>query len=149
MTTKQQGNFTELKCLAGFVEQGCNVSIPYGEDSKYDFIADINGKLIRVQVKTSSPQDENAEAICFSCRSTHKNFKGVANVRYSPDDVDYFATYWNNKVFLVPIKECSTQKTLRIVPPKNGHSQKNTNYASDYELSVQLQKIREEEVAEH
>jgi hypothetical protein len=115
-------------------------------DSKYDLIADIDGKLIRVQVKTSSPQDEDAESISFSCRSTHKNFNGVANVRYKAEDVDYFATYWNNQVFLVPIAECSTSKTLRIVPPKNGHAK--WNLASDYELGKQLQKIKEE-VAEH
>ena len=114
MTTKQIGNLTELRCLAGFVENGYNVSIPYGEDSKYDFIADVDGRLIKVQVKTSNLKKGTKNAICFSCRSTHKNFNGTSNVRYSSRDVDYFATYWDNQVYLVPINECSVEKTLRF-----------------------------------
>ena len=75
LTTKQKGNLTELQCLTAFVKHGCGVSIPYGDNSKYDFIADVNGKLYKVQVKTSSLKDENA--ILFSCRSTHVNCSGV------------------------------------------------------------------------
>ena len=147
MTTKQIGNLTELRCLAGFVENGYNVSIPYGEDSKYDFIADVDGRLIKVQVKTSNLKKGTKNAICFSCRSTHKNFNGTSNVRYSSRDVDYFATYWDNQVYLVPINECSVEKTLRFQYPDNGQKQ-NISLAKDYELELQLQKIKEE-VAEH
>ena len=147
MTTKQKGNLTELQCLAGFVEQGYNVSIPYGEDSKYDFIADIDGKLIRVQVKTSSLRKDTEGAISFPCRSTHKNFNGVSNVRYTSKDIDYFATSWENKIYLVPVQECSTEKSLRFELPKNGQKT-NICFAKDYELEIQLKKIKEE-VAEH
>ena len=56
MDKKQIGNLTELQCLTSFVSLGYNVSIPYGDNAKYDFIADIQGKLIRVQVKTASEE---------------------------------------------------------------------------------------------
>lgn len=147
MTTKQKGNLTQLRCLAAFVENGCNVSIPYGQDSKYDFIADLDNLLIRVQVKTSSLKKGVEGAIEFSCRSTHKNFSGVSNVKYSSEDVDYFATFWENKVYLVPITECSASKTLRFELPKNGQT-KSICFAKDYEIEIQLKKIKEE-VAEH
>jgi hypothetical protein len=48
LTTKQKGNLTELQCLSAFCALGCNVSIPYGDNSKYDFIADVNGKLLKI-----------------------------------------------------------------------------------------------------
>ena len=48
MDSKIKGNLTELQCLAAFVEQGCAVSIPYGDNSKYDFIADIDGRLLKI-----------------------------------------------------------------------------------------------------
>ena len=145
LTTKQKGNLTELQCLAAFMEHGCGISIPYGDNSKYDFIADIDGQLFKIQVKTSSLKDENA--IKFSCRTTHVNCNGVKNERYSEEDVDFFATYWEGKCYLVPIRECSVEKTLRFVPPKNGHI-KNISFAQDYILAKQLEKIKEE-VAEH
>ena len=145
LTSKQKGNLTELQCLTAFVSSGCGISIPYGDNSKYDFIADVNGKLLKVQVKTSSLKDENA--IKFSCRTTHVNCKGVKNERYSSDDVDYFATYWNSKCYLIPISECSVEKTLRFTPTKNGQI-KGISFASDYELEKMVMKIKEE-VAEH
>jgi hypothetical protein len=140
LTTKQKGNLTELQCLTAFVEQGCGVSIPYGDNSKYDFIADIDGRLFKIQVKTSSLKDENA--IYFSCRTTHVNCKGVKNERYNEEDIDFFATYWEGKCYIVPIKECSVTKTLRFAPPKNGHTT-NVSFAQDYLLAKQLKKIKE------
>ena len=141
LTSKQKGNLTELQCLTAFITEGCSVSIPYGDNAKYDFIADVDGKLLKIQVKTSSQKNEGV-AIHFSCRSTHVNCKGVINEKYSANDIDFFATYWNNQCYLVPIKECSTEKTLRFVPPASGQL-KGISFATDYELAKQLQKVKE------
>ena len=69
---KQKGNLTELQCITAFYEIGYSVSIPYGENSRYDFIADVNGHLIRIQVKTSSTKDDG-KTYTFSCRSSRTN----------------------------------------------------------------------------
>lgn len=145
LNSKQKGNLTELQCLTAFVKQGCGVSIPYGDNSKYDFIADIDGRLFKIQVKTSSLKDESA--IKFSCRTTHVNCKGVKNERYSSKDVDFFATYWDNQCYLIPVSECSADKTLRFAPTKSGQI-KGVSFAKDYILANRIQKIKEE-VAEH
>lgn len=141
LTAKQKGNLTELQCLTAFYEQGCHVSIPYGENSRYDMIVDVNGKLIRVQVKTSSLKHNDSNAIEFSCRSSYINSTGVKNVRYNANEIDYFATYWNDKCYLIPISECSTAKTIRFAPPKNGQKS-GISFAKDYELSKQLEIIK-------
>lgn len=145
MDSKQKGNYTELQCLSAFVAQGCGVSIPYGDCLPYDFIADVDGKLLKVQVKSSSEKDENA--IKFSCRSTHVNCSGVKNVRYDEKDVDYFATYWEGQCYIVPFQECSVEKTLRFAPTKSGQT-KGISFAKDYTIEQQLIKLKEE-VAEH
>lgn len=138
LTTKQKGNLTELQCITAFIEQGCGISIPYGDNSKYDFIADFCGKLYKIQVKTSSLKDENS--IQFSCRSTHVNCKGTKNERYTENDIDFFSTYWNNQCYLIPVKDCSVSKTLRFAPPKNGQI-KGITFAKEYELEKQLNKL--------
>ena len=134
MDSKKKGNLTELQCLAAFIECGYEVSIPYGDSSKYDFIADKDGQLLKIQVKTSSMKNGNSDAICFSCRSTHVNCSGVKNVRYSENEIDYFATYWDGKCYVVPVQECSVEKTLRFVPPKNGQT-KGISFAEEYEIN--------------
>ena len=120
LNSKQKGKLTELQCITAFIQQGCSVSIPYGDDSRYDFIADIDGQLIKVQVKTSSLKKNTENAIAFSCRSTHVNCSGVKNIRYNAKEIDYFATYWDNQCYIVPIEESSVEKILRFAPPKNG-----------------------------
>lgn len=142
LSSKAKGNLTELQCITAFYELGFQVSIPYGENSRYDFIADINGKLIRVQVKTAS-KNENG-GIEFSTRSTRVNATSSISHPYSANEIDYFATYWNNQCYLIPINEtCSTKKTLRFEPPKNGQI-KGIKFAFDYELAKQLQIIKGE-----
>lgn len=143
LSSKQKGNLTELQCLTSFYEYGCHVSLPYGENSRYDMIVDVDGRLIRVQVKTSSLKDGNPEAIEFSCRSSHVNSQGVKSVRYTSEQIDYFATYWEGKCYLIPVNECSVAKTLRFVPPKNGQI-KGISFAEDYELAKQLENIKGE-----
>ena len=141
LNSKQKGNLTELQCITAFIENGCGISIPYGDNLKYDFIADFKGQLFKIQVKTASLKDEGG-AIKFSCRSIHVNCSGVKNQRYSKNEIDFFATYWEGKCYLVPVQECSTAKTLRLEPAKGGNTQ-GINFAENYELNKQLLKIGE------
>ena len=141
LTSKQKGNLTELQCITAFYAEGCHVSLPYGENSRYDMIVDVDGILLRVQVKTSSLKDGSNDAINFSCRSSHVNSNGVKNVRYTAQEIDYFATFWDGQCYLVPVSECSTEKTLRFAPPKSGQI-KGITFASEYVLHKQLKKIR-------
>lgn len=147
LDSKKKGNLTEMQCMAAFMAQNCGVCIPFGDNSKYDFIADVYGQLFKVQVKTASKSKLDESAIKFSCRSTHLNCKGVQNVRYTKDDIDFFATYYGGQCYLVPVTECSAEKTLRFAATRSGQ-QKGVNYAEDYQLEKQLSKLMEK-VTEH
>lgn len=141
LTNKQKGIVTELQCITAFNQLGYHVSIPYGENSRYDFIADIDGLLIRVQVKTSHYKDEDKSAIIFSCRSSHTNSHETKNIKYTNKEIDFFCTYFENQCYLIPVNECSVEKTLRFSPPKNGQI-KGVTFADDYTLEKQLNKIQ-------
>ena len=52
--TQSIGNIVELQCISKFIELGYEVSIPYGNGAKYDFVADVNGKFLRIQCKSCS-----------------------------------------------------------------------------------------------
>lgn len=140
LSSKQKGNLTELQVITSFYQLGYSISLPYGENNRYDLIADINGQLIKIQVKTSREKLEN-EAIVFACRSTNVNAQGNTYHRYTKDQIDYFATYWNNKCYLIPVEECSIEKTLRFYYPKNGQK-KGITLAENYELEKMLEKIK-------
>lgn len=143
MNTKKIGNLTELQCITSFYELGYSVSIPYGDNSRYDFIADIDGKLIKVQVKTShQTETDNDSSYTFCCRSSNRSSGGCINKKYTSDEIDYFCTFILGKCYLVPVSECSTSKTLRFGKPLNNNSKECYNLASDYDLEKQLNKLR-------
>lgn len=48
LSTKDLGAQTELQCLAYLHRLGYNVSIPWGDNARYDFILDIAGKLYKI-----------------------------------------------------------------------------------------------------
>jgi hypothetical protein len=137
---KEKGNLTELQCITSFYELGYQVSIPYGENSRYDFIADVDGILLKIQVKTSHSTD-NGASIEFSCRSTRVNSKNNISRKYTSDEIDYFCTYYNNQCYLIPVAECSATKKLRFEAPKNGQKT-GVNYAKNYKLRSQIEKIK-------
>ena len=108
MNTNQIGKISELEILTYITKLGYSVSIPFGDKDKYDQIWDINGKLIKVQVKTSRWKNEQQTGIIFNCYSVVNGKKHL----YTKQDIDYFATYWKGKCYLIPVEQCSAEKTL-------------------------------------
>ena len=136
LSSQFKGIATELQVATYLLLLGYNVSQPLCQDSKYDLIVDVNGKLLRLQVKTSRLASENS--ITFNCRSTTTNVRNCKSRRYSEQDVDYFATYWDGVAYLVPISECSTQKSLHF---NSSQKRKDWSYMEDYEASEVLKRV--------
>ena len=130
--TKIVGNVTELEILTYVTKLGYQVSIPFGDRSRYDQIWDINGKLYKIQIKTSH-LNENGDII-VPCKSSNRKNGKTINRRYTSDEIDFISTYFNGKCYLIPVQELpSREKTLRFENPKNNQL-KNINWASDYEI---------------
>lgn len=134
MDTKQIGNITELEVLTYITKLGYQVSIPFGDRERYDQIWDIDGKLLRIQVKTSHLVNNT---IKFSCRSSHRKDGKCINISYTGNEIDYFATMWNGKCYVVPVNEVSREKTLRLACEKCGQT-KGISFAKDYEVEKML-----------
>jgi len=132
MNSKQIGNTTELEVMLAFIKTGYNVLTPYGDCERYDFVVDANNKFIKIQVKTSKSDDDGA-SFKFSCRSCNRKDGKIVHHQYTEEEIDYFATTFNNKVYLIPVEECGSDKRLRLLPTKNGQV-KGITWAKDYEL---------------
>lgn len=133
--TKSKGNIVELQCMSAFMSLGYDCSIPYGDGAKYDFIVDYKGELLKIQCKSAiNPKKKDgtrdSEAFMFSCETQTTNTIKTVRHSYDSTQIDYFATYFNGQVYVIPVEECSTSKTLRFSPPANGNN--NYNKAEDY-----------------
>lgn len=80
--------------------------------------------MYRIQCKSSSYVRCNGvtskEAFSFNATSATTNTKETITHRYTSKDIDYFATEFLGQVYIIPVDECGTNKTLRLSPPNNG-----------------------------
>lgn len=134
MSSKRIGNIGEAKVLCKFVELGIPVYVPFGDNETADLIAEFNGKLNKIQVKTSVNISDGYYIVDLrSC----KNHKTTPETHYyTADEIDYFATYniTRDVVCLIPITDApKSSVTLRFIAPTNGQT-KNIRLEKDYIL---------------
>ena len=126
------GEITEQQVAVEFLKLGVLISKPLVQSSKYDFVADINHNLYKIQVKTGTFK-ENAY-LEFATSTSHTNAKGTVNHSYTSDEIDYFATIYDNECYIIPVTECGCRgQRLRLKPTKNGQTV-GIKFAKDYLL---------------
>ena len=130
--------------MLAFVKLGYTVVVPYGGSERYDYLVDFNGQFVRIQCKTAHEILDGA-GFAFDVRSRKYDKKGqYYHIQYSADEIDYFATAFKGKCYLVPVGYCNSQVKLRLYPNKN-HGGSAPVWAEDYELEKvvkQWQKIQ-------
>lgn len=131
LTTKQKGNVTEMECILAFMKAGYKVSIPYGEDCRYDLVVDVNNHLYRVQCKTSGALKNPEDGFRIKTKSVVITAHGIKETVYNKAEIDFFATVYEGNCYLVPVEECGYEKTLRYRYPANGQK-KGISLAKDY-----------------
>jgi hypothetical protein len=130
--TKAVGERSEGIILAHLLTMGWAVSVPFGNNQRYDLVVDDGDRLLRVQCKTGRLING-----CVSFSVASKN--GFTNKRQSyHGQVDIFLIYCpkNDKVYLVPVDITQTNEMrLRIDPPRNVAPMSTIKWTKDYELA--------------
>lgn len=133
MNSKDKGNIGESIVLAEFIKRGIQVSIPFGDNARYDLIAEFNGKLNKIQVKYCNQLNDTGSVSCPCASSTnHTTNKHLSTYE---NDVDYMCFYlacWDI-ITIVPIEQIETKKTIsfRLDKPKTTN-QFSVNLVEDY-----------------
>lgn len=132
INTQQIGYLTEQKCFVKCLEAGYMVSKPLFDNARYDFILDTGKQLLRIQVKTST-WNEDCSAFSFNGYSQHSTGNGNKRMKYTNKEIDYFMTEKDGIFYLYPADEVGfTVKKLRITSKQN---QSSIKWAKDYEFS--------------
>ena len=113
MNCNYQGAITETQIMLECLKNEIEISIPYGNKARYDLIIEINNNLYKVQIKTSRLAKTQGKAFMFNCYSVVNGKK----CKYTKQEIDFFATIWEDEVYLIPVEECSSEKTLWIDTP--------------------------------
>tara|TARA_R110002020_G_scaffold69785_3_gene181610 strand:- start:4099 stop:4536 length:438 start_codon:yes stop_codon:yes gene_type:complete len=124
---KRTGSVAELAVAAKLTSLDYNVSIPFG-DTAYDIIAEKDGRLIRIQVKSATLSRHGSYRCCLTHGSQHK-------VRYTDkacDAIVLFAPYSedysdipDNGFYVIPIDELMKRKAYHAVLFPSGRGRGN------------------------
>lgn len=130
METQHKGEMTEAVVLAELKRRNISVSIPFGDNERYDLVADADSEFVRLQVKTGRLADG---CVHFHGKSSHTNATGNVYETYD-GDTDYFAVYCHEleQLYLIGEQEFNTDMRLRIAEPEV--EQPSINWATEFEF---------------
>ena len=116
MHKKTKGSVAELVVAARLMRDGWHVLIPYGENTRYDLVAERDGRFVRIQVKYVTPKNGTLEVNCQSSNNW-------SVLPYSSKEIDVIAVYnpTDQQVHYVPSAQIRKSKMkLRLTDTKNG-----------------------------
>ncbi|GAA0296661.1 group I intron-associated PD-(D/E)XK endonuclease [Halarchaeum salinum] len=134
MEPHRKGDLTEAIVIAELKRRDIPVSVPFGDNERYDLLAeDDSGSIWKLQVKTGRYRDGK---VLFKGKSQHTNASGHT-YRYYDGDVDYFLVNCDevDGLYLVPESEVGSSMSLRIADAKQDH--RTINWATDYDFDEQ------------
>lgn len=135
--TKATGDRTEARILHALLERGYSVSVPFGDNDRYDLVVDTGSTLLRVQCKTDWLE---GECVRFKTGS-QTTVDGETRVVDYADGIDAFAVRCadSGALYWVPVEEAGRKRTyLRVADPEIEHP--SVNQASEYRLDRKLQR---------
>src|SRR5512142_649775 len=114
---KRRGECVELQFMARAAAHGFTVAKPHGDSSRYDVIVEHAGRLLRVQVKSTSHFNGRVwRCGTFSC--SHRNGRTRIHA-YTRDEVDFFAIYIvpEDAWYIIPITAVANlQSAVNLAP---------------------------------
>lgn len=109
-----QGNIGLGKAIEYFTSHQITVSIPLNDTQKYDLVAEINGRLAKVQVKTSRNKKKSGsyEVLLRHCGvASGKNVVSAFNKSLC----DFLFVYTaDDKMYLIPAEEIYNSNLINV-----------------------------------
>lgn len=111
-----QGNLGLGKAIEYFTSHSIPVAIPLNDTQKYDLVADFNGGLQRISVKTSRAT-KNGTSFEVQLRNTGGS-SGKNKIRlFEKDSCDYVFIYTiNEEYYLIPSNIIEAQNSIHVGP---------------------------------
>jgi hypothetical protein len=115
---RRQGDLGELSAVEWLSWVGATVFLPFGHSPDVDLVAEIDGQLIRVEVKTASYRAGDRWTVGISTRGGNQSWNGVVKV-FDPERCDYlFVRVANGRRWFIPTHALECRSGLTLGGPK-------------------------------
>ena len=110
MDTKLKADIAESAVITVLLKRGFRVLKPVGDRLPYDLALDVDGKLLRVQVKSAWYYNGS---YTVDTRRTKTNRRRMLRLRYDENDFDFAIVYIDRleTFYVIPISEFSAYKS--------------------------------------
>lgn len=113
MNTKAQGDVGVAMAIAYYTQQGYPVSIPMGDNTRYDLIVEVNGELKKIQCKASKYKPKGQYIIAL--RTSGGNKSGTTIKKINKEDADFvFAYTFDGGWYEFPQSEFVNKATITV-----------------------------------
>ncbi len=124
---KRMGEVAESAFLHKAMDLGLVVAKPWGDSSRYDFVVDSGGRLLRVQVKST-------ECLCVD-RYAAAAHGCDPRVPYNAQEIDFLVAWVvpENAWYVIPVQAFAPRKHLWLYP-RGVHAGQYEKYRESWEL---------------
>ncbi len=118
MHPRRQGDLGEASAIEWLGSVGARVYVPVGQDADCDLVADLDGRLVRLQVKTSSFARHGRWEVVLATRGGNRSWSGVVK-RFSAERADFlFAHVADGRRWLIPAEALGGGSAVLLGGPK-------------------------------
>jgi PD-(D/E)XK endonuclease len=120
---RQQGDLGEASAIEWLTSVGATVSIPFGHSPDYDIVAEVDARLLRVQVKTSTaivrtPSGDGRYAVQIATNGGNRSWSGVSR-KFDASRFDVlFALVGDGRRWLIPAAGIEAETSITVGGPK-------------------------------
>jgi hypothetical protein len=118
VNTLEQGDLGEVSAMEWLASLGAFVFVPVGHSPDYDVVADLEGRLLRVQVKTSRYFRTGRWVVAVCTRGGNQSWSGLVK-RMDPSRCDYlFAHVADGRRWFIPSTKVGGGNGILLGGPK-------------------------------
>jgi PD-(D/E)XK endonuclease len=123
LNRRQQGDLGEASAIEWLTGRGALVFIPFGHSPHYDLIAEIEGLLLRIQVKTSTqegltPSGDERFMVSVATRGGNQSWSGTVKL-LDPSQFDFlFVLTGRGRRWFIPSGAIDGQTSINLGGPK-------------------------------
>jgi hypothetical protein len=118
LTPREQGDIGELSAIVWLASQGHPVFKPLFHSPHYDLVADLGGRLVRVEVKTTTLFRKDRWEVTVCTRGGNQSWNGLTK-RLDPENCDYlFVLVKDGRRWFIPSTDFGGGRGLRLGGPK-------------------------------
>jgi hypothetical protein len=116
---RQQGDLGEVSAIDWLTRQGATVALPIGHSPDYDVLAEIDGRLLRIQVKSSTVVEASAGesrrwSVAICTNGGNQSWTGTVKV-LDPGVVDrLFVLVGDGRRWFIPTQHLEASRALTL-----------------------------------